>query len=44
MFLVASGLIGDSSVVVFERVRQGAECVQVASDKDIPNLASFVWV
>jgi len=44
IFLVASGLIGDISVVVFERVRQGAEFVQVASNKDIPNLASLVWV
>lgn len=43
-FLVASGVVGDGGVVVFERVGQGADFVQVASNKDIPNLTSFVWV
>jgi len=42
-FLVASGVVGDGGVVVFERVGQGADFVQVASNKDIPNLTSFVW-
>ena len=43
-FLVASGVVGDGGVVVFERVGQGADFVQVASNKDIPNLTSFVWL
>jgi len=43
-FLVTSGVAGDGGAVVFERVGQGAEFVQVASNKDIPNLATFVWV
>ena len=43
-FLVASGVVGDGGVVVFERVGQGDKFVQVASNKDIPNLLSFVWV
>ena len=42
-FLVASGVVGDGGVIVFERVGQGDEFVQVASNKDIPNLTSFVW-
>jgi len=43
-FLATSGLVGDGGVVVFERVGQGADFVQVASNKDILNLSSFVWV
>ena len=43
-FLVASGVVGDGGVVVFERVGQGADFVQVASNTDVPNLISFVWV
>ena len=43
-FLVTSGVVGDGGVVVFERVGQGDKFVQVASNKDIPNLLSFVWV
>ena len=43
-FLVASGVAGDGGVVVFERVGQGADFVQVVSNKDIQNLTSFVWV
>ena len=43
-FLVASGIVGNGGVVVFERAGQGAKSVQVASNKDIPSLASFVWV
>jgi len=43
-YLVASGSVGDGGVVVFERVGKGDEFVQVASNKDIPNLTSFVWV
>jgi len=42
-FLVASGLVGDGGVVVFERVGQGVEFVQVANSKDVPNLTSFVF-
>jgi len=37
MFLVASGLVADVGVVVFERVVQGTGFVQVPSNKDIPN-------
>ena len=44
MFLVASGVVGDGGVVVFQRTGQGADFVPVASNKDIPNLTSFVWV
>ena len=36
-FLVASGLVVDGGVVVLERVVQGAEFVQVPSNKNIPN-------
>ena len=43
-YLVASGVVGDGGVIVFERVGQGADFVQVASNKDIPNRTSFVWV
>ncbi len=43
-FLVASGVVGDGGVVVFERVGKGGNFAQVASNKDIPNLTSFVWV
>ena len=43
-FLVASGVVGDGGVVVFERIGQGDKFVKVASNKDIPNLTSFVWV
>jgi len=43
-YLVASGLVGDGGVAVFERVGQGAEFVEVARNRDILNLASFVWV
>ena len=43
-FLVTSGVVGDGGVVVFERVGRGAEFVQVASNRDIPNFTSFVWV
>ena len=43
-YLVASGLVGDGGVAVFERVGQGAEFVEVARNGDILNLASFVWV
>ena len=43
-FLVASGVVGDGGVVVFERVGQGDKFVQVATNKDIPNMTSFVWV
>jgi len=43
-FLVASGVVGDGGVIVFERVGQGADFVQVAANKDIPNLTSFVWL
>ncbi|KAF9652813.1 hypothetical protein BDM02DRAFT_3108955 [Thelephora ganbajun] len=43
-FLVASGVVGDGGVVLFERVGRGAKFIQVASNKDIPNLTSFVWV
>ena len=42
-YLVASGVVGDGGVVVFERGGQGADFTQVASNKDIPNLTSFVW-
>jgi len=43
-YLVASGVVGNGGVVVFERVGLGAQFVQVASNKEIPNLTSFVWV
>ena len=43
-FLVASGVVGNGGVVVFERIGQGADFVQVANNTEIPNLTSFVWV
>jgi 6-phosphogluconolactonase (cycloisomerase 2 family) len=43
-FLVASGVAGDGGVVIFERFGNGTDFMQVASNKDIPNLTSFVWV
>ena len=43
-FLVAAGVAGDGGAVVFERVGKGDKFTQVASNKDIPNLASFVWL
>lgn len=43
-FLVASGVVGSGGVSVFERVGDGSHFVQVANNKDIPNLTSFVWV
>lgn len=43
-FLVASGVVGGAGVMVFERVGGGDQFMQVASNKDIPNLTSFVWV
>jgi len=43
-FLVASGVVGDGGVVVFERVGKGDGFVKVASNKEIPNLLTFVWV
>jgi 6-phosphogluconolactonase (cycloisomerase 2 family) len=43
-FLVVSGAAGDGGVVVFERVGNGTNFDRVASNKDIPNLTSFVWV
>jgi len=43
-FLVASGVVGNGGVVVFERINQGTDFQLVASNKDIPNLTSFVWV
>ena len=43
-FLVASGVVGNGGVMVFERVGQGDQFVQVANNTDIPNLTSFVWV
>lgn len=43
-YLVASGVVGNGGVMVFERVGNGDQFVQVASNTDIPNLTSFVWV
>ena len=43
-FLVASGVVGNAGVIVFERVGQGDQFIQVANNTDIPNLTSFVWV
>lgn len=43
-FLVASGVVGNGGVMVFERVGRGDQFTQVASNQDIPNLTSFVWV
>ena len=43
-YLVASGVVGDGGVVVFERTGNGDQFVEVARNKDIPNLTSFVWV
>ena len=42
-FLVASGVVRNTGAVVFERVGQGVDFVQVASNQDIPNLSTFVW-
>ena len=41
-FLVASGLVVDGGVMVLERVVQGAEFVQVPSNKNIPNFTMNV--
>jgi len=43
-FLVASGAVGDGGVVVFERVKQGTDFAVVASNKEVPNLTSLVWL
>lgn len=43
-YLVASGVVGNGGVAVFERVGEGDQFVEVARNKDIPNLTSFVWV
>ena len=43
-FLVTSGAVGNTGVIVFERVGQGAEFVQVANNTDPLNPVSFVWV
>ncbi|KAF9787763.1 Lactonase, 7-bladed beta-propeller-domain-containing protein [Thelephora terrestris] len=43
-YLVASGVVGDGGVVVFERVGKGDQFVEVSRNRDIPNLTSFVWV
>jgi len=43
-FLVASGVVGDGGVVVFERVGRGDEFVEVGRNRDIPNVVSFVWI
>jgi len=42
-YLVASGVVGNGGVVVFERTGPGDQFVRVASNTDIPNLTSFVW-
>ena len=43
-YLVTSGVVGDGGVIVFERTGKGDQFVQVASNKDIPNLTTFLWV
>lgn len=43
-YLVASGVVGNGGVMVFERMGEGEQFTQVASNKEIPNLTSFVWV
>jgi hypothetical protein len=43
-YLVASGVVGDGGVTVFERTGKGDQFVQVANNKEIPNLTTFVWV
>ena len=43
-YLAASGVVGDGGVIVLERVGKGDQFVQVASNKEIPNLVTFVWV
>ena len=43
-FLVASGVVGDGGVVVFERVGRGENFTRVVSNEEIPNFTSFVWV
>lgn len=43
-YLVASGVVGDGGVAVFERTGKGDQFVEVARNKEIPNLTSFVWL
>ena len=43
-YLVASGLAGDGGVIVFERVGQGADFVQVASNTEVLNYMCLAWV
>lgn len=43
-FLVAGGVAGDGGVVVFERVGEGADFMQVASSKEVLGPRTFVWV
>lgn len=43
-YLAASGLVGNTGVIVFERVGQGSDFVQVANNTEIPNFSAFVWV
>ena len=42
-FLVAGGVAGDGGVVVFERVGQGAEFVQVARNNEVLGPRTFIW-
>ena len=43
-YLVASGVVGNGGVAVFERIGLGDQFVQVANNSEIPNLTSFVWL
>lgn len=43
-YLVASGVVGNGGVIVFERTGKGDQFRKVASNTDVPNLTSFVWV
>jgi len=42
-FLVAGGVAGDGGVVVFERVGNGADFVQIASNREVLGPRTFVW-
>jgi len=42
-YLVTAGFVGDGGVAVFERTGNGDQLVEVARNKDVLNLSSFVW-
>lgn len=43
-YLVTGAAAGNGGIMVLERIGMGEQFVKVASNQDIPNLTSFVWV